>query len=75
MFDGFAIAWILWIIAFLIIEIIAVVRKAPNDTLSEKVWAFFSVKDKSKWWRLRRALLAGFLIWLFLHFLSGGVLM
>lgn len=68
----FAVGWLLWIAAFIGLEGAALKRKAPGDTLSEYVWAFFSVTGKGRAWQARRfALLAG-VTWLAAHFLTGG---
>ena len=74
--DVWAWLWIVWIGAFIVIEAIAIWRKGPGDTLSEKVWKWFSLKgskDKLKPWQalLRFGFLA-FWAWLTIHFLSGG---
>ncbi len=72
----FTAAWILWILAFAVIETIAIVRKARGDTLSEHVWNWFSLKGKKgklKGWQI--ALRFGFLsfwAWLTIHFITGG---
>jgi hypothetical protein len=59
-------------------------RKAGNRslraTLSRHIWAWFGVntdgegidRDVNAWARIRRVLLGGFLLWLTIHFLSGG---
>ncbi len=63
---AFTVFWTLWIAAFLVIEIVALRRKAPGDTLSEKVWAI--LRFKPAWF-----VGAGFLTWLVIHFLGFGV--
>lgn len=55
--------WIAWILAFVVVEVIALRRKAPGDTLSEQVWAV--LRGRPVLWFLG----AGFLVWLLLHFL------
>lgn len=69
---SFTIAWIMWLIQFGVTEGLALANKTPGDTLSEHIWKWFSIKDKSTGWRLRRAGLVMFLAWLVAHFLSGG---
>lgn len=64
--------WILWLLAFLVIEGAALANKRCGDTLSEHVWAWFSVKGKGWGWRIRRVLLLGFMGWLLVHFMTGG---
>ena len=58
------ILWGLWIIAFLIIEGIAIWRN-DYDTLSEKIW---KVSAKHK---VFRALLVVTLIWVCIHLVGG----
>jgi hypothetical protein len=70
--DGFTIAWLVWLAAFAVIEGLAIAREEPGGTLSEKIWRWFAVKDKSKGFRMRRFVLLAFLAWLTLHFLTGG---
>ena len=38
--DKFAIAWVVWIIAFIVIEAWAVFDGKVGGTLSEGIWAF-----------------------------------
>jgi hypothetical protein len=67
-----AYAWVAWIAAFLTIEVLALKNSAPGDTLSEHVWAVFSIKEKGNWWRARRFSLLAFMAWLVVHILTGG---
>ncbi|WP_432006316.1 hypothetical protein [Streptomyces parvus] len=72
---GFEIAWAAWAGAFVVIEGIALRRKAKNDTLSEQVWRIFHTaqgQKKTKTTQARRAVLVMFLAWLVAHFMSGG---
>jgi hypothetical protein len=69
----FTYLWLGWIAAFLIIEASAIWLRPPGDTLSEKVWAWFRVRDKRPTalvWLLRVPLYA-FLIWLAGHLAFG----
>lgn len=68
----FTVAWILWLVGFVVIEGIAIANSKPGDTLSEHIWRWFSIRDKQPGYRVRRALLSSLLAWLLLHFLSGG---
>lgn len=70
--SGWTVAWLLWGSAFFAIEIPAILDRKPGGTLSENVWAWFSIKNKSTGWRARRLVLLAFLAWLSLHFLTGG---
>ena len=74
--DFWTFAWIGWLLAFLILEAVAIVRKKSDDTLSEKTWRWFSLKgDKSKlksWQYMLRYGFIAFWLWLTIHFISGG---
>ena len=69
---GYTIAWILWIIAFFVIEVPAATNEQEDDTLSEHFWWVSSIKKKLKGWRWRRIFGAAFLVWLVAHLTSGG---
>ena len=69
--SGWTVAWLLWIAMFAGIEGVALARKQRGDTLSEHVWSWFSIRDKSAGWLLRRGFLAVFLVWLSVHFLTA----
>jgi hypothetical protein len=58
----YTVAWIVWILAFIVIESKAIARKAEGDTLSEHVWAI--LKYPPAWW-----VGAGFMVWLTGHFI------
>lgn len=66
--DGYTIAWLVWITAFLGIEGAALLDKSKGDTLSEHVWKWFRISDKPKGWNIRRLALLGGTGWLMLHF-------
>lgn len=72
----FTAAWVFILVWFAVWETIAIVRKRRGDTLSEHVWAWFSLKGrKDKLSRGQAFLRFGFLAfwaWLTIHFLSGG---
>ena len=66
------IAWIGWLIAFVVIEAIAIKSKARGDTLSEHVWSWFSLRKSKK-----NVFTYGFLLfwlWLTIHFVTGGAI-
>lgn len=66
--------WLVWIAAFFGIELTALARKRPQDTLSDHVWAWFDIPRHpapSRQIRLRRLALLGLLAWLVGHFLTG----
>lgn len=72
--ENYTWAWILWLLLFIGIEGAALLNKDKGDTLSEHVWKWFSVKDASSTKKtLRMLALGGFMGWLFLHFMSGGM--
>lgn len=69
--------WIAWIVAFFSMEIPELLNNATGDTLSEKVWAWFAIKNAPNGkarvaGQARRFVLVAFLAWLVAHFLSGG---
>lgn len=70
--SGYTALWIFWVIMFGAIEGPAIANKQPGDTLSEHVWRWFAIKDKSPQWRVRRLALLSGMVWLATHFLSGG---
>ncbi|HUU58955.1 MAG TPA: hypothetical protein VMZ50_05380, partial [Phycisphaerae bacterium] len=70
---GYSNAWYVWFAWFFLVEAPAVWSERKGDSLSEHGWNWFSVKRKGKAWRLRRLSFASFLVWLTLHFLSGGL--
>lgn len=70
--SGWTWLWLFWVAMFFAIELPAVFDKKPGGTLSEHIWEWFSVKEKSKWWRVRRLVLVVALGVLMYHFLSGG---
>lgn len=53
----------------------------PRDTLSEHVWWLFGVnrggigieRDANAWARVRRVILGAFMLWLSVHFMTGGI--
>jgi hypothetical protein len=65
-------AWIFWIALFFVIEVPAILDRSAQGTLSEHVWRWFSIKEKSSGYRRRRFVLTTFLGWLVLHLLTGG---
>lgn len=69
----FTLLWVLWIVAFLAIELIALLDRRLDDTLSEHVWSWCHVRDnrpQAYAWVLRGAL-ALFMAWLSGHFVFG----
>lgn len=73
--SGWAWFWLSWFLgvvgSFGIAEFIALRRAEHNDTLSEQVWLLLKV---SKWvYRIAFATFGMFILWLFTHFFSWGV--
>lgn len=73
--EGFSIFWLVWVVAAVVVELVAVRRKQSGDTLSENEWAVTGVKGDRllpAWlaWPLR-VIVAGFLVWLIPHFTLG----
>lgn len=75
----FTLLWVLWLVAFLVVEGIALFNRQEGDTLSEHVWKWFAVGEAGKarpeitgWVRARRFALLAFMAWLTAHFLTGG---
>jgi hypothetical protein len=63
-----------WIAEFFAIELSALWRHRPQDTLSDHVWAWFAIPRHlapTRSIRERRLTLVCFLAWLVGHFLSG----
>lgn len=72
----FTAAWLVWGLAFLVIEGFALARKKRGDTLSEHVWSWFQLRGrkdgKRPWQIIVRILFMAFWCWLTVHFLFGG---
>ncbi|GAB2829255.1 hypothetical protein GCM10022221_29680 [Actinocorallia aurea] len=69
----FTLAWVIWILAFVLLEGAALARPEPGDTFSEHVWRWFRVKDPrptALTWILRALLVAGG-VWLTTHLAFG----
>lgn len=72
--------WIGWGLAFAVIEGVALANSRAGDTLSEHVWAWLGVRRGRAWpertprWTLRvaRSVVLSGLLWLALHFATGG---
>lgn len=69
---AYTVLWLVWLAMFIAIEGQAFLYRVQGGTLSEHVWAWFSIKGKGAWWRARRFVLLAFLAWLTVHFLTGG---
>jgi hypothetical protein len=73
------IGWFIWIGYFVVLEGWALFRSKPGDTLSEHVWVWFGTqkgdldRPVTASVRIRRVVLGGFMLWLSIHFLTGGI--
>jgi len=69
---GFKLFWIAWLVAFGVVEFIAVRREGGGDTFSEFIWWIIgtgeSDRDAVRW--IARALILGVLLWLIPHFFT-----
>lgn len=79
--SGYTLAWLAWLGYFLVVEGMALFNSRPSDTLSEHVWAWFGtqrrkpgepIRDRSGWTQARRFVLLAFMVWVTVHFLTGG---
>lgn len=60
--------WLIWIVAFLVVEIPAAIWK-PTWTFSHHVWKWFNIDKTPTWWRWLA--LTGFLVGIIVHFSVG----
>jgi hypothetical protein len=69
---SFKLAWIAWILAFCVIEFIAIRREGYGDTFSEFVWWIIGSGDDQRdaWRWAARIFLAGLMLWLIPHFFT-----
>lgn len=70
----YTIAWVLWILAFGVIEYKAIADKSEGDTLSEHVRKLIGTGGKRGAinWVFRGGVL-GLLLWLIPHFMTGAI--
>lgn len=66
--------WVALLGACALVELAAILNKKKGDTLSEHVWKWFAVKDKKRvgWLGFRRTMLLLGMVWLTVHFVTGG---
>lgn len=69
---NYTLAWYIWFMLFAVIEGGAIFNKKKGDTLSEHLWRWASIKEKSNGWRLRRVGLTFTMVWIFIHIITGG---
>lgn len=60
--------WLVWLGAFLLIELTALFTGHPEFTLSEWVWR---LERLGRVWTFARYFVAAFLLWLFFHLVFG----
>jgi len=70
--SGWTVAWLLWLLAFAVIEGIAIYRRRYEGTLSRHVWKWFAIKGQGRNVRWRRFIFLAGWAWLTVHFLTGG---
>ena len=68
----YTVAWVVWILVFVVIEAVAIADKKKGDTLSEHLWAWFDIKDAEKFYKLKRFAFVSALVWFVMHILTGG---
>lgn len=70
----YSIAWVIWILFFVVVEALAIIDKKKGDTLSEHFWKKFGIVDAEKKRNKKGLRLVGaaFLMWLVIHLLTGG---
>ena len=76
--NWWTVGWIVWILWFVVEEGLALFAKGAHATFSAHVWDWFSIKPRTQgttntgWQRARRTVLLLFMVWLVLHFVTGG---
>lgn len=73
MLSHYTLGWLGMGLWFAIEEFLALrYHRGQGMTLSEHVWAWFSVNHEGRFWRLRRILLIAGMSVLSIHFIFGG---
>ena len=62
--------WLCWVLFGVVLEIIALMRPAKGDTLSEWVWF---IRDIPGYGTFTLWMLAAFMLWLIVHFTTKAV--
>lgn len=74
--DPYKIAWVLWVLIFVVVEGMALRNKRKEDTLSENMRILFGTERKprgsSRFVKLRRLVLLAGLAWFTVHILTPG---
>ena len=63
----YSLGWVVLLFCFAVLEVFAIADRSPGDTFSEHIWRWAGVRGTSTSHKLRRGLLAAFLVWLTLH--------
>jgi len=70
--NGYNVAWLGWVVMFFVIEIPAIFNNRGDDTLTDRIYTLFAVRDKPAGWQWRRggwftflAVLVGHLVGLY----------
>lgn len=71
----YTILWIIWAVAFGVIEYSALKNKAEGDTLTEHVRQLIGTKTPGRNWEnwIFRIGLAGGIAWIIPHFFTGAI--
>lgn len=48
--SAFTVAWVFWVVFFLVVEGVALARKRKDDTFSEHWWHLFRVRSSAPRW-------------------------
>lgn len=69
--NKWSIAWAVWVLIGIAIEMAALLNKTKDDTLSENIWAVYANPTFGKFiaW-----MFTAFLLWMCLHFVYRGKL-
>lgn len=62
-------AWGLWVLAFVVLEAIALRSPSKHDTLSEQIWGAYDLPGYGKFFAWLGTFIA---VWATVHFLSRG---
>ena len=71
----YTLLWVIWILAFGVIEFAALKDKGEGDTLSEHVRKLIGTNTPGRNWEnwIARIGVAGLLVWLVPHFFTGSI--
>jgi len=71
----YTVLWVIWILAFGVIEFAALKNKRSGDTLTEHIRKLIGTKTPGRNWEnwVARIGLAGLLIWFVPHFFTGAI--